>query len=628
MRFRILTAGLLATILTVCLTPHPARTASEGAGWPQTSMEEIVVTADEITDFIKNHPQDVAVVNRKEIVQRGLLNTEEILKIMPGVEVSQSAGSGSRISIRGSGKSGGVLILLNGRPLNVNQYGAVDLSSIPVEMIESVTVFKPPVPVWLGPGASEGAINIQTRDLTLSSKKEKAPSTTVMAAGGSFGLLRGSGSQLLPLARGKLLLTASASHKDGKRENNDRDEGGFSAFWSRETAGGLRYEVNSRCYLAEYGSTGPTDNPTPDARQRYRKGSLDGKFSGLVGEKGAFSLSPYADHVEVTDRSQTGLVSTLRDSKGGVKGEATWSEGSGLWDTRLGALVEHDDLDHTLTGSHQRTLADVSINHDRRFGPFTGTVGLRGTYTTDFGMEPGLSGGIGYAISPKALFKVKAGHTVVTPTFSQLYQTSHGSIDQVRGNPNLKSERIWAYDLGIEYSFDKNTVFQMSLFRADTRDLISSLRGADKIYRPVNVDTAWRHGVETTFKWKGNEGFGGDLNAILQDSRNNETGNQLPYTPHLKGKATIRYTLAAAKTRLEGTVRYEGARYSEAEGLRSQELHDYVTIDMNLIQPFKKNGLSGEVFLKGENILDRDFEVHFGHPDDGIRFTAGIQMRF
>ena len=130
------------------------------------TLNEVIVTSEKIQEYIKNHPQDVKVVEREEIIKQNLPNVEEILKTMPGVEVYPTAGIGSRISIRGSGKSGGVLVLLNGRPLNTNQHGNLDLNSIPVDSIQSVSVFKPPVPVWLGPGGSDGAINIVTRNLT------------------------------------------------------------------------------------------------------------------------------------------------------------------------------------------------------------------------------------------------------------------------------------------------------------------------------------------------------------------------------------------------------------------------------------------------------------------------------
>ncbi len=592
------------------------------------SMEAVVVTAERISEYIKNHPQDVEVVRRKEIVEKSLLNVEEVLKTMSGVEVHQSSGVGSRISIRGSGKSSGILILLNGRPLNTNQYGGIDLSTVPVEMIESVTVFKPPVPVWLGPGSTDGAINIVTRDIATGQPGKKGKPTTVTAGIGSFGFMEGGANQVFPVARGTMLAAGAATHRDGKRKNSDRDDGSFSAYWNRVGEGGTRYEVNGRYSLSEFGSPGPIDNPTPDARQRYQKGSLDARLVGFFGETGVYSLNPYGDLVTLKDRSQSGLTSTLDDLKVGVKQETTWSEKSGVWDLRIGGLLERDDLDHTLTGRHHRTMVDLSSQYDQRFGPMTGTIGIRGNYTNDFDFNPGVTGGLGYALSEKTILKGKAGYSVNLPTFGQLYQTSHGSIDQVRGNPDLDKERTWSYDFGIEHRFSKERLVQATFFGAETHDLIMPVRGSDKIYRPANIDRAWRRGIELTLKYGWEMGFTAEINAVFQESRNDDTGEDIPYTPKAKLKASVQYILARFKTRLEVVVRHESSRFSEAENLRDQRLDPYTVMDMKVIQPFSMQGYAGECFVRVNNLFNETYENHFGYPDDGIRVATGIQVRF
>jgi iron complex outermembrane receptor protein len=40
----------------------------------------------------------------------------------------------------GGGGSGAVLVMIDGKPLNSAQYGGVNLESIPVEMVEKITV--------------------------------------------------------------------------------------------------------------------------------------------------------------------------------------------------------------------------------------------------------------------------------------------------------------------------------------------------------------------------------------------------------------------------------------------------------------------------------------------------------
>lgn len=591
------------------------------------TLDDVVVTADKIEEYIRNYPQDVEVVERKEIVQRNLLNVEEVLKTIPGVEVYSASGIGSRISIRGSGKSGGVLVLLNGRPLNSNQHGKLDLNAIPVDLIQSVSVFKPPVPVWLGPGGSDGAINIVTRNLTPESKK-KQPLSTVKLSAGSFEFVEGSLSQRLEAAAGNALLSATAKHKDGKRTNSDRTDGSFGLNWNRESEEGGRYEVNGRYYEAEYGTPGPTDNLTPDARQRYRKGSLDTRYAGIMGEKGTFTVNMYGDMTNMQDKTQSGLTYTLDDRKLGLKADTTFSESEGLWDLRIGGISEWDDFDHTLAAGHHRLRNGLSSQYDRRFGPLTGTLGLRGDLTNDFGFNPGLSTGLGWGATPKCLIKVRAGYSVNLPTFEQLYQTSHGSIDQTRGNPNLKEERIWSYDVGIEYKFEKDRLVQATLFRADTRDLIAYQRGADLIYRPVNIASAERQGIELMGKYGWEKGLSAEMSLILQHSNNGDTGKALPYTPAIKAKSTLQYTVPSLRTRLEGSVRYEGVRFSQAENLSSQQLDEYVTVDLKVTQPFTLNRVSADYYVKIDNLFDAAFESHYGYPDDGIRFVTGLQVRF
>ncbi|GBC62543.1 TonB-dependent receptor [Desulfonema ishimotonii] len=591
-------------------------------------MERVTVTAEKIEEYIQNHPQQVTAVERQEILERNFLSVEETLNSMPGVEVRPSAGIGSRISIRGSGKSGGVLVLLNGRPLNSSQYGGADLSTIPIEIVRSVTVFKPPVPVWLGPGASDGAISIITHDFQPKTDEKKRGKTRVRVSAGSFGLAEGSVSHVAPLTDGSAMVTAAGTRKDGRRSNNDKDKGTFSAHWDHKTESAVQYDLNGRYYISEYGSPGPTDNPTPDARQRYGKGSADFQIRGFAGEIGDYSLKAYADRVDLEDESQSGLTSDLKDLRFGMKADTTWSEESDIWALRVGGILERDDADHTITGDHHRVSAGLHAQYDRHFGPVTATLGLRGDHTSDFDFNPGFSGGLSYALSEKSLIRANAGYTVNVPTFGQLYQPAHGSYDQVRGNPDLDEENIWSYDLGAEYRFRKDRLIQATLFRTDTRDPIVYLRGDDLIYRPVNADRAWRHGIELAFKYAWDMGLSADVSYILQDSENRETGKELAYTPGHKFKTTLKYVLPRLDTRLETTLRYEAERFSEAEARESQKLDDFVTIDLKAVQPLTVREMPLELFINIYNLFDADFEFHHGYPDDGIRFVAGMNLTF
>lgn len=618
---------LLQTLMALFLLIGNAFAESAKVTPTEYTLGEVVVTSEKLDDYIKNHPQDVNVVERAEIVKRNHSNVEDVLKTMPGVEVYPTTGMGSRISIRGSGKSSGVLILLNGRPLNSNQAGSMDLNSIPVDIIESVTVFKPPVPVWLGPGGSDGAINIITREIKPSDKGEKS-NTTIKAAGGSYGLIQGGASQMLKLGDENLLLSGNYNHRDGKRVNSDRNDGNASVNWSHSSKSGNKYEFNGRYYQAEYGVPGPIDNETPDARQQYRKGSLDGRISGAIRESGTYTLNMYGDLVNLKDTSQYGYAATLDDRKVGVKLDTSWTQDDGKWELRVGGMSEFDDFDHTLAGRHSRVRNSLNAQLDKRFGDFTTTVGARGDVTNDFGFNPGGSLGLGWRLNEKCLVKARGGYTANVPSFEQLYQSTHGSIDQSRGNPNLKTEIVLSYDVSVEYKFAKDKLVQATLFRVDTHDLITSQRGADLIYRPINISEAERQGVELTGKYGWESGFVGDLSFIYQNSRNKATGKDLPYTPGIKMKTTVQYTLPKLKTRLEGSVRYESSRFSQADNLPTQKINDYVTVDIRVTQPVTIKGVKTDIYVKVDNLLNAAYQNHFGYPDDGIRALVGVQMRF
>ncbi|WP_448873697.1 TonB-dependent receptor plug domain-containing protein [Desulfobulbus propionicus] len=592
-------------------------------------LETMVVTADRLGEYAENNPAMVEVMGRKEIENRNMLSVEEALGGMAGVEVKQSMGVGSRISIRGSGKSGGVLVLLNGRPLNSNQYGSVDLAGIPIETIESITVFKPPVPVWLGSGASEGAISIVTKGISGKKKASKRHVSKLRGTVGSYGTFEASASHQLQLDSGATAMgSATGKHRDGKRANKDLDSGSFLVHWNGELAENRQVEINGRYFTSESGSPGPTDNPTPDARQSYDKASFDSRLSGLAGATGDYVLNLYGDTIEVEDKSQSGMISTLDDDKVGLKGEYNWNDEADRWAVRTSALLEHDDLDHTLSGSHQRTIAGLGLQADRKWQDWTLTGGARGDQVSDFGFNPGVSTGVNHVLGAGWVFKANLGHSVNIPTFGQLYQPSHGSIDQTRGNPDLDKEKILAADTGLEYSWGKTGSFQMTLFRSDTDDPILYQRGADLIYRPINGDSAWRHGIEFNGTYSFSQRLGLDANLIVQDSEVEETGKELTYTPNLKGKLTLLATLPHGETRLETTLRYTGRQYSEMDNIKAQRLDDYLTVDCKATQPFKLAGLQAEWFFNLENLFDIDYEIHYGYPDEGIRFLTGLNLSF
>ncbi|MCK5545320.1 MAG: TonB-dependent receptor [Desulfobulbaceae bacterium] len=611
---------------------HGAKHHSEGLsghGASQVStMETVVVTAERLDDYIKNHPQLVTILTRREIEQSNYLDLAEAIGTMPGIDVRQLEGSmRTRISIRGSAGSGNILVLFNGRPVNSSQYGSVELSSLPIETVTRVTVFKPPIPVWLGLGGTGGAINIETRQPGGGAASQPRQSGQVKINTGSYGMANFTVTYEGKHGDANIMFTGGGGHRDGKRPNSDKDNSHFSLHWDRRNET-TTFLVNGRSFFSEHGVAGPTYNPTPDAVQRYAKGGLDFQIKGFTGESGDFSVKTYFDVTRLEDRSQNGELSTLETIKGGMKGEHVWTAEEGGWALRLGGLMENDMVDHTLSGDHERQHISLHSQLDKELDAVSLSVGLRGDYVSDFDLFPAFFSGVSRSLGRSTLLKVNGGYSVKVPTFGQLYQPSHGSIDQVRGNPDLREEEVWSYSINVEHSLSANRVFMASIFRSDHHDLIAYQRGADFITRPLNLDRAYRHGMELSLKYRITKGFDLDCSYILQRSRISETGKELSYAPRQKGTLSLKHTMPTWQTRCEATIRAASSQYSDVLNTPAEELAGRATVDLKISQPLELGDRSAELYVSIKNLLDNGFESHYGYPDDGLRGMVGLNMKF
>lgn len=331
--------------------------------------------------------------------------------------------------------------------------------------------------------------------------------------------------------------------------------------------------------------------------------------------------------MRLEDTSQSGATSTLDVFKIGIKGDSVWAKDD-THALRVGGILERDAVDHTLSGDHHREKLSLHTQFDRDISNITGTFGLRGDYTNDFGWFPAFSSGMSYAPGKNSLLKANVGYSVKVPSFSQLYQPAHGSMDQVGGNPDLTEENIWSYDIGIEHKFGKNSVFEASLFRTDNKNLIAYDRDKDMIYRPRNIYKAYRQGAELSLKYQGWENVSTDISYILQKTENRETDKELTYAPRHKFKLTLKYSLPDADTKIEAIFRAVSRHYGSLDNSNTQKLDAYHSADLKIIQPFTYKALSSEAFVHFQNLFDNDFEVHHGYPDDGFRVMCGFVLNF
>jgi iron complex outermembrane recepter protein len=156
---------LLTTFLTI-----PA--------WPQQKPEDLTtrsiedlmsiqVTSVSKTEQTLSHTASaVFVILQKDIGRSGATNIPDLLRMVPGMDVSQINGNTWAISARGfNGRfSNELLVLVDGRPVYTQTSGGVywDVLDLPLEDIERIEVIRGPGGSVWGANAVNGVINIIT----------------------------------------------------------------------------------------------------------------------------------------------------------------------------------------------------------------------------------------------------------------------------------------------------------------------------------------------------------------------------------------------------------------------------------------------------------------------------------
>lgn len=147
------------------------------------TLDPMVVTAQRTETKDLDTPATISVVTKEEIARTGATTAMEALRRVPGITdysygpYGDDVGSSySRLYLRGLDK--GALVLVNGAPININNYASPN--AIPVNAIEKIEVVKGANSVLYGAEALGGVVNIITK------KGEGKVSTTVSGTVGNY----------------------------------------------------------------------------------------------------------------------------------------------------------------------------------------------------------------------------------------------------------------------------------------------------------------------------------------------------------------------------------------------------------------------------------------------------------
>ncbi len=134
---------------------------------PPTYEETVVVTASKIETALVNAPATVSVISAATIQSSSTQSYAELLRAVPGTNVSQTSARDINITSRGatSTLSTSQLALLDGRSLYLDFFGFVAWDFLPVNLneVKQIEVVRGPASAIWGANALTGVVNIITK---------------------------------------------------------------------------------------------------------------------------------------------------------------------------------------------------------------------------------------------------------------------------------------------------------------------------------------------------------------------------------------------------------------------------------------------------------------------------------
>jgi vitamin B12 transporter len=162
-------AGALAVSAAPAPGATPAASPSPTASPVIKRLDTQIVTAQRHVGTIGSTSRETWVLSAEELERLGAATVADALRFVPGVTVKDTGliGSLQTVALRGT-KSEQTLVLVDGRPINDPESGAVDFSSIPVNGISRIEVVAGGASTLYGSSAVGGVINIITARPTAS----------------------------------------------------------------------------------------------------------------------------------------------------------------------------------------------------------------------------------------------------------------------------------------------------------------------------------------------------------------------------------------------------------------------------------------------------------------------------
>jgi iron complex outermembrane receptor protein len=452
----------------------------------------------------------IFVITQEDIHRSGATNIPDLLRMVPGLDVSQISANDWAVSARGFNQqfSNKLLVLIDGRAVYTPLLGGVnwDTQEVPLEDIDRIEVIRGPGATLWGANAVNGVINI------VSKKAEDTLGGLITAGAGTEGqalgtvqyggIIRGTTSYRVfadYLNRNSLPAPGVNSGEDGWHLLH----GGFRADADFSTKDS--FTVQGDLYTGEEGATiihlfsiDPRVVGNLEVLNRLSGGNILGRWNHTFSSRSDTTLQFYFDNYERTgpESRETRYTIDLDFSHHwawGSRQDVLWGAGyRRTWNQDLGTIDQSFNPPNAELQLFTFFLQDtIALHPDRVF--FTAGTKIENSYFTGFELEP--SARLAWTPSNRMTLWTAVSRAERSPTQRDTdlnaalaaFPDPQGSGTPVEvilfGNPKILSEHVLAFEAGLRAEPNRTLSVDVSTF-FNRYDHLETLETGPEVLEP------------------------------------------------------------------------------------------------------------------------------------------------
>ena len=591
-------------------------------------VSDIIVLGSRIgTTEIKELTSAASVITETEIAARGQQYVSDLLRSLPGVAVNSSgpAGGLTQIRVRGS-EANHVLVLIDGVEVANPSSGEFDFSGLRSEDIVRIETLRGEQSALYGSDAIGGVINIITR----AGSTREGWRASVEA--GSRETVEGQISAVLPIGSAALSINGNAFNTDGYDISGlDGEDDGFQ---SRSLNLGLNnIELDDITLSAKFGTSkldtqfdedsdfdGRLNDTNSETTVTTETARIDARFD-IAGVSNLIT----AHMVDTDTDTRAGFSTRSKGARHGIN----WAAEKEFGDSSFTALAEAEHESYSIIPNFTEADAEpdnwsYALAGDYRYnsGPISLTASARYDINDLFQDAATWRLGGGYAFEEfGGRVRASIGTGVKNPSLIELFGFFPAS--NFTGNPDLQPEDSLGFSLGYEQKIGDLNI-SVDYFRSELTDEITTIFNPDFTSTVINLETdSTRQGVELEARWNISDQLFARGSATFLDSEQNEL--EEIRRPDFIASATLTYR-PIEDLSLTASLDHNGSQLDTDFGtFQNVTLDAFTLLGLNAAYNLDDHFT---LTLRGDNLLDEDYQEVFGFASPGRAIYAGLKANF